>query len=151
MKTLKLLPNQCKKIGWLIFLPSLIFGLLIIFFDKSFEFGKISFPVFYDSGFFEKSGFFSISKIDWFTNLIGILIIIGGLLVGFSREKNEDEYISSLRLKSVFWSLMVSYSIVLILFLAIFGLEFFNVMIVAMYLPLVLYIFRFNYLLSNEK
>ena len=62
----------------------------------------------------------------------------------------EDEYINFLRLKSVFWSLKISYLIVLILFLTIYGMAFFNVMILSMYLPLVLYVFKFNYLLSRK-
>ena len=150
MKNLKLLPNGCKKVGWLIFIPSLIWGLIMIIFEINFEVFKIHLPVFFNSGLFSESGFFQITKVDWVTNLTGLLIIIGGLLVGFSNEKNEDEYINFLRLKSVFWSLMISYLIVLILFLTIYGMAFFNVMILSMYLPLVLYVFKFNYLLSRK-
>ena len=150
MKNLKLLPNRCKKVGWLIFIPSLIWGLIMIIFEINFEDFKIHLPVFFNSGLFSESGFFQIAKVDWVTNLTGLLIIIGGLLVGFSNEKNEDEYINFLRLKSVFWSLMMSYLIVLILFLTIYGMAFFNVMILSMYLPLVLYVFKFNYLLSRK-
>lgn len=103
MKNLKLLPNRCKKVGWLIFIPSLIWGLIMIIFEINFEDFKIHLPVFFNSGLFSESGFFQITKVDWVTNLTGLLIIIGGLLVGFSNEKNEDEYINFLRLKSVFW------------------------------------------------
>lgn len=150
MKNLKLLPNRFKNIGWVIFIPSLIWGLIMIIFEINFEDFKIHLPVFFNSGLLSESGFFQITKVDWVTNLTGLLIIIGGLLVGFSNEKNEDEYINFLRLKSVFWSLMISYLIVLILFLTIYGMAFFNVMILAMYLPLILYIFKFNYLLLRK-
>ena len=37
MKNLKLLPNRCKKVGWLIFIPSLIWGLIMIIFEINFE------------------------------------------------------------------------------------------------------------------
>jgi len=70
---------------------------------------EISLPVFYKSGFplsQEESGFFVNTEIAVLPNLFGILIIIGGILIGCSKEKIEDEYISSLRLKSVFWSLL---------------------------------------------
>lgn len=149
MNTLQLLPNRFKTIGWFIFLPSLILGLISLSGMMNFE---ISLPVIYNSGIFsdENQGFFKTAEIDLFPNIFGILIIIGGILVGFSKEKIEDEYISSLRLKSVFWSLIVSYSIVLILFITIFGSLFLTVMILIMFLPLVLYIFRFNYLLLKK-
>lgn len=151
MNTLQLLPNRFKKIGWLIFIPSLISGIISL--TGIINFPDISLPVFYNSGFplgSEESGLFKNTEIDFFPNLFGILIIIGGILVGFSKEKIEDEYISSLRLKSVFWSLIASYSIILILFLTIFGSLFLTVMILIMFLPLVLYVFRFNYLLLKK-
>lgn len=151
MNILQLLPNRFKKIGWLIFIPSLILGIISL--TGIINFPDISLPVFYNSGFplsSEESGLFKNTEIDLFPNLFGILIIIGGIMVGFSKEKIEDEYISSLRLKSVFWSLIASYSIILILFLTIFGSLFLTVMILIMFLPLVLYVFRFNYLLLKK-
>lgn len=149
MNILQLLPNRFKMIGWFIFIPSLILGLISLSGVMNFE---VSLPVIYNSGFFndENQGFFKTAEIDLFPNLIGLLIIIGGVLVGFSKEKIEDEYISSLRLKSVFWSLIVSYSIVFILFFTVFGSLFLSVMILIMFLPLVLYVFRFNYLLLKK-
>lgn len=151
MNTLQLLPNQFKKIGWFIFIPSLFMGILSL--TGIFTLPEISFPVFYNSGYplsSEDVGLFKNIEIDFFQNLFGILIIIGGILVGYSKEKIEDEYISSLRLRSVFWSLMVTYSIILILFLTLFGILFFTTMIIIIFLPLILYIFRFNYLLLKK-
>ena len=151
MNTLKLFPNRFKKIGWLIFIPSLILGILSL--TDILNFPEVSVPVFYNSGFplsSEENGLFKNTEIAIFPNLFGILIIIGGILVGCSKEKIEDEYISSLRLKSVFWSLIVTYSIILVLFLTIFGSLFFTAMILIMFLPLVLYVFRFNYLLLKK-
>jgi len=151
MNTLKLLPNHFKKIGWIIFIPSLILGILSL--TDILTLPEVSLPVFYNSGFplsSEENGLFENTEITIFPNLFGILIIIGGILVGCSKEKIEDEYISSLRLKSVFWSLIATYSIILVLFLTIFGSLFFTAMILIMFLPLVLYVFRFNYLLLKK-
>lgn len=148
MKTLPLLPNRFKKTGWLIFIPSLVLGILSL--TRIFSFPEVSLPVFYNSGFplsNEDAGLFKNTEIALFPNLFGILIIIGGILIGFSEEKTEDEYISSLRLRSVFWSLITTYSLILILFLTVFGSAFLTVMILIIFLPLILYIFRFNYLL----
>ena len=149
MNTLQLFPNRFKIIGWFIFIPSIILGLISLSGVMDFQ---ISLPVIYNSGFLsdENQGFFKTAEIDLFPNLFGLLIIMGGILVGFSKEKIEDEYISSLRLKSVFWSLIVSYSIVFILFVTVFGSLFLTVMILIMFLPLVLYVFRFNYLLQQK-
>lgn len=151
MNTLKLFPNHFKKIGWFIFIPSLILGILSL--TDILNFPEVSLPVFFNSGFplsNDETGLFKNTEIAIFPNLFGILIIIGGIQVGCSKEKIEDEYISSLRLKSVFWSLVVTYSIILVLFLTIFGSLFFTAMILIMFLPLVLYVFRFNYLLLKK-
>jgi hypothetical protein len=138
-------------IGWIIFIPSLILGLVIL--SSGLEFDSVNIPVIYNSGFpfgSERTGFFQWAEVDLIQNITGILIIIGGILVGFSQEKQEDEYLSSLRLKSVFWSLLISYAIILALFISIFGGLFFTVMLLAVYLPLILYILRFNYLLLKK-
>ncbi|WP_294309427.1 hypothetical protein [uncultured Chryseobacterium sp.] len=151
MNPLPLFPNSLKRIGWIIFIPSLIAGLILI--SGRLHFNEITLPVFYNSGFpFDghKKGFFQKAEIDICSNLIGILIIIGGVMVGFSKEAIEDEYISSLRLKSVFWSLTATYSIVLILFITVFGAAFFTIMVVTIFMPLILYVFRFNYLLFKK-
>ncbi len=153
MDTLRLLPNRFKKIGWYIFAPSLVLGIIYLLFNSYFEFQEVKIPVIYNSGFplmNDETGLFKLANVDLIQNLLGILIIVGGMLVGFSEEKNEDEYISSLRLKSVLWSLAISYGVVLILFVCVFGSAFFTVMILAMYLPLLLYIFRFHYLLLQK-
>ena len=152
MKTLQLFPHRFKKIGWVIFIPSLIMGILTL--SGVIKNIEISVPVFFNNGLSftgEDVGFFKTTTIDVFPNLFGVLIIIGGLLVGFSKEQTEDEYISSLRLRSVFWSLIVSYSIILLLFVTVFGYVFFTLMILIMFLPLVLYVFRFNYLLFQHE
>ncbi|WKS94964.1 hypothetical protein [Riemerella columbina] len=83
-------------------------------------------------------------------NLVAVLVIIGGLLVGFSQEKEEDEYIASLRLRAVLWSLLVSYVVFLMLYLTLYGLIFLEVILLQAFLPLLLYIFRFRYLLSKN-
>lgn len=155
MKNLNLFPYRYKKIGWIILIPSLLFGIAALLFNDCFSFENVKIPVFYNSGFFlaqgESKGFFEAIYVDAVVNIAGSLTLIGGMLVGFSKEKVEDEFISSLRLSAVIWSLLVSYTIVLLLFITIFGTLFFTMMIIAMYLPLLLYIFRFQYLLYKNK
>lgn len=155
MENLKLLPNKWKSFGWIILIPSLLFGIALLLFNDHLSFNEMNIPVFYNSGFLAgngaEKGFFKEAFVDLALNLSGILILIGGMLVGFSKEKMEDEFIFSLRLKAVLWSLIVSYSIVLLLFITVFGTLFFTMMIIAMYLPLLLYIFRFQYLLFRTK
>lgn len=145
MKNLTLLPNNYKKVGWILFLLGLLLG--ILFLSTVLQSSSVEIPVFYNSGYLgndDSKGFFMKTDIDILPNLSAVLIIVGGILVGFSKEKIEDEYISELRLRAVFWSLLVSYSIILLLFMTIFGVLFYSIMILMLFLLLILYIFRFN-------
>jgi hypothetical protein len=63
MKNLKLLPNRCKKVGWLIFIPSLIWGLIMIIFEINFEDFKIHLPVFLILDCFRKAVSFKLLKL----------------------------------------------------------------------------------------
>ena len=83
--------------------------------------------------------------------ILGILIILSSLLVAFSKEKSEDEYISKIRLESLVWAVYINYAILLISFLFIFELSFLWVMIFNMFTILLFFIIRFNWQISNLK
>ncbi len=151
MKTLNLLPNKYKIWGWVIFIPALLTGIIVMSMDFDIDF-TVRFPIIYNSELLVgKSGWFVVSQINVVNNLAGFFVIIGGLLIGFSKEKEEDEYVNHLRLNAILWSIKVSYLIFLILFIAVFGIDFIKVMVLVMYLPLILYIFRFHYLLVKTN
>ena len=61
---------------------------------------------------------FSNPPFEWNTNNIAdeiasILLIIGGILVAFSKTKDEDEYISKIRMESLIWATYVNYFILI--------------------------------------
>jgi len=98
-----------------------------------------------------KQHFFVFANEDVSNELTGILMIIGGLLATFSKEKKEDEYITKLRLESLVWATFINYGILLLLILTIYGLDFLYVMEVNLCTFLLLAFFRFNYLLLKTK
>lgn len=146
-----LLPNRFKSIGWALFMPSFISGIIILSTDFKWVETEGHLPAVYYDDFFGDRSFFTLAKTSIVQNVTAILLIAGGLILGFTREKVEDEYITSLRLKSVMWSMLISYVLLLLLYLTVYGLFFLNIMVICMFLPLVLYIFRFHYLLYKNK
>ena len=83
---------------------------------------------------------------------VNVLFIIGAMLVSFSKEKNEDEYIAGLRLSSLLWAVFVSYVLLLAAFLLVYGSPFLDVMVYNMFTILIIFITRFNYLMyKNSK
>ena len=152
MKSSLILPNKYKKIGWIILVPSLVLGIISI--AKKFELDWLHskvFTIFHDEFMGEKS-YFTFIDVDITNTLIGVLFIVGALLVGFSKEKKEDEYISGIRLSSLLWAVGVNYILLLLAFIFIYGTPFLDVMVYNMFTVLILFIARFHYILyKNSK
>ena len=72
-------------------------------------------------------------------------VIIGLLLVGFSKEKIEDEQIAQLRLDSLQWSVYFNYSLLIICIIFINGLGFLSVMAYNIMSQLLFFIIRFRW------
>lgn len=145
-----LLSNRFKKIGWFLFAPSAVTGLFLIVKDYRPRWlnGKIMsiFPT------IQSDNYFTVIHVNFIKTIVGILFIIGGILVGFSKEKNEDEFISRVRLSSLLWAVFVNYILLLIAFGFVYDTAFLNVMILNMFTVLIIFIVRFNYILfKNEK
>lgn len=137
MKPKYLLPHLYKKIGWFITIPFLLYGIY------SYILGDI-FKLPYDAG-----------SLDSEFPLLGTIILIGLLggllLVSFSKEKTEDEFISRLRMESLQVAVIVNYVLLILAALALFGLDFLSVMVYNMFTILLIFIIRFHFLLYRNK
>lgn len=151
MKTTLLLPHRFKKIGWVIFIPAVLAGLALCVMDFDAKWLTTKVFAIWNDELLGKSHFFTFIKTDVTNTLVGALFITGGMLVGFSREKNEDEYIAGLRLSSLLWAVCVSYVLLLLAFLFVYGGAFLNVMVYNMFTVLIIFIARFNYLLYRNN
>jgi uncharacterized membrane protein len=72
-------------------------------------------------------------------------------MVGFSKEKNEDEFITNLRQSSLYWAVIVNYILLLFAFVFLYGIAFLNVMLYNMFTILIIFIVRFNYVLYRTS
>ena len=150
MKQKILLPNKFKRIGWFILIPATLMGIVLMIIDlETIEINATVFAI--CSTKFIETQYFSLINTNIVSTLVGVLFIVGGLMVGFSREKNEDEYISSLRLNSLLWAVLINYILLLFAFLFIYGLSFVHVMIYNMFTTLVIFIVKFNYSLFRHS
>lgn len=150
MRTNLLLSNKYKKLGWVLLTPSFIIGIVLLI--TSFEVLqlKVTVPVIYANGFFEDSIYFGWYHTNIVPTLVGVLFIIGGLLILFSKEKCEDEYIAELRLSSLLWAVLVNFILLLISFLFIYGISFTSIMMYNMFTVLIIFIARFQYLIYRN-
>lgn len=151
MKSNFLFPNQFKKIGWV------LLGIGILAYVLSFIIGQE--PAFlnakmfslYSHSFMDKPRFFLIIEDNVFMELIGVLSIIGALLVAFSKERFEDEFIAKIRLESLVWAVFLNYFVLLFCMIFIYGMDFLIIMQFNMLTILLFFIARFNYSLHKSK
>lgn len=147
-----LLPNGFKKIGWIMLIPSTIIGFFIMLSDneKILEIQSTVFAL-YNAEIFSQNNHFGLITTNITSTLVGVVFILGGIMVGFSKEKKEDEFIANLRLSSLMWAVWVNYILLLLSFIFIYGMGFFHVMIYNMFTVLIIFIGRFNFLLFKSK
>jgi len=146
MKTNFLFPNSWKIVGWLLFIPGIILVLIGSFLNLSIDdLLQTQVWALYSDPFLGTSGWF-----EWVENgiadeLLTVMVIGGGLLVGFSKMKNEDEMIASLRYESLVWATYLNYGIILFTTLFVFGVAYMNELIHNLFTLLFFFILRFHY------
>ncbi len=152
MKTRFLFPNQFKNFGWLLFIPSVIVTLIISVLNISTdEYLNISVFSIYQDSIGEIPGFFKFIKNSIVDEILTIGIIVGGILVGFSKLKEEDEMISKIRYESLVWATYLNYAIILFFTLFIFDLPYLNVLFYNMFTLLLFFIIRFYYMVYKSN
>ena len=149
MKVDYLFPNRYKRIGWFILIPSAIIGLVSLFYEYEPSFLNFNVPAIFVDDLFKDKQLFGMVQNNILNEIFGILIIISALLVAFSKEKLEDEYISKIRLESLVWAVYVNYGILLFAFIFIFDFSFLWVMIFNMFTVLLFFVLRFNWQISK--
>ena len=149
MKSKYLFPAWCGVVGYPLAIPGFVLGYLFIF-------NKYQIPGF---GFNlrEKNRHIIYPTFENFTNELAIfLVIIGLVLINFSKSKKEDELSAKLRLNALYWSTMLYYLLhVLSLFyteivgeIPFIGDHIFELNLVT---PLVIFLIRYNYLKYFNK
>lgn len=122
MKSTYLFPAVCKKMGWCLLVP---FGLLSLYaWWQFFSWGILN-DVFYDE-----------------VGMVGLTVAL--LLVGFSKEKEEDECVADLRARALVWATFVGYALLLVCTLLLFETAFLMFVFADLYLILVLFVLKYH-------
>lgn len=143
MKSKFLFPTWCSIVGFVLIIP----GFMLAYF---YTFHNYEIPGF---GFQmrEKSNLFQDTFENFTNELIVFLIIIGLLLIAFSKSKKEDELTARLRLNSLYWSVMIyyiCYNFCFLLLNYIKEIPFIgeHILELNIFSPLVIFIIRYYYL-----
>ena len=151
MKTNYLFPIVFRKIGWCLFVPFLVLGICYLFCDENtLEIGGSNVLALFDG--FSDTNYFCITKNDsWTDELIVIFLTISMLFIGFSREKDEDECIASIRMNALVWAIMVNSALLIIGTLLIYGLPYLNFMSIYMFSLLILFVFKYRWMIYKFR
>lgn len=143
MQSIYLFPHRAKQIGWLLLIPGLVLGILVMYFD--FEIPFLQIPMRSNPSLFE-------AKDENFTNeLAGLLLMAGLMLMAFSRRKEEDELTAHMRLDALLWAVYANSLVLVLCLLLVYGTNFFSVLVYNMYTVPVIYLLRFQYLLHKAS
>lgn len=154
MKTNYLLPYRFKKIGWFLFIPGVILGIVYLLFnyiDNQLVLLNVPVLAIADESLLGETSFFSIIENNIFDEIIGLLLIFGSLFIAFSKEESEDEFISKIRLESLVWATYINYMILLLAIVFVYGFVFFWVLVFNMFTVLIFFLVRFNWVLYKTK
>jgi len=149
MKSNLLISHRWKTPGWVLTIPALLTGLYLLFVVQDTEYLCVKVPAWVDTflwidRFFQKDGPFSLCLLD---EIVALALLIGLLLLAFSREKLEDEYIQRVRLESLQWAILINAVLLMLFTLFTYGSPFLTVMTFNMFTPLLIFVGRFYYIL----
>jgi hypothetical protein len=135
MKTRFLFPHWCKYWGIALFLVNqpifIIKKMMHVQFDNS------------DISLFNGSHIFYIAT--------ALSMVIGLLMIAFSKEKIEDEQITQLRLDSLQWAICFNYLVLIISLTFTKGYDAMDILRVNLWLPLVFFILLFRWKLYRNS
>ena len=148
MKTQFLFPNKFKNLGWILFIPGLLLFITSSIFPIDLDkYLKIKVFAIYEDTIGQKPGFFKIIEDSFSYELLTIFIIIGGILICFSKLKNEDELITKIRYESLVWATYFNYILILFFTVFVYGMPFLTVIVYNVYTVLIFFMIRFHYML----
>ncbi|MCQ2257685.1 MAG: hypothetical protein MJZ41_06785 [Bacteroidaceae bacterium] len=149
-----------KKIGWAMFIPSviiIIMGLcgceMVDTIADALSGGKVFSVIPIDStDMFAVEGApsiggmtFFVDNESWLDEIVFVFAMMSVIFIGFASEKEEDECMLELRTKSLMWSVKVYGCFFIAGVMLIYGFPFVKFVIVMPLILFVLYIAKFNY------
>ena len=125
MKTTTLFPVVLKKIGWILFVPFFALCLYCLFGKGTEVFPVKVFSIFPEFAFDSSTDKFGVIIENCILDEISIVgLTVSLLFLTFSKEKDEDECIASIRMHSIFWSIIVNYIMLILVTIFVYGLSY---------------------------
>lgn len=147
MKKTYLFPNKFKLLGMVLFISSFTLFILafIMQYDIELSFFDVTMHVISSNPIFGDREFFTTVDTNITIHLIIMLVIIGGLIFGFSKERIEDELISDIRKNSLIWAVYFNYTLLIISLFLLADLDMIAMIVFNVFTLLLIFIIRFEW------
>lgn len=145
MKNSYLFPTYFRKIGWYMFPFWLLFSIYVLYIKNGLGWDVKMWTLVSDWEWFGCS----IQDISDEITFTGITLSL--LFIAFAKRKDEDEYISRIRLESLIWAVIVNYVILTGATWLVYGCPYLNVMMYNMFTILILFCIKFHVALYKLK
>jgi hypothetical protein len=135
MKSNYLFAPVFKKIGWIMFVPFAVLGILYLNGEIPDDLLDCKTFILLGGGVLSKPYFdiFNINNNDWIDEIIIIGLSVSLLFIAFSREKDEDECIANIRMQSFVWAIKANTVLLILGTLLIFDTFYFDFILCYMY------------------
>lgn len=145
MKNSYLFPSYFKKIGWFMFPFVFLFSIYDLYIKQGLNWDVKIWALVTDSKWF------TVTVQDISDEIAFMGMTISLLFIAFAKRKDEDEYISKIRLDSLVWAVIVNYIILTVVTWLVYGFSYLDVMLYNMFTILILFIIKFQITLYKLK
>lgn len=157
MKAKYLLPHQFKAVGWILFFPFLLLGFWQLVSGYEPDWLTVSVPAFFNtelsfgSNAEQGNQIIQVIQNNIADEICAVILLLSAMLLVFSKERDEDEFIMKLRLDSIMWAALANGLILLFSIIFFYDFTFFYVMIFNLFLLFLLFIVRFHWVLRKFR
>ncbi len=144
-----LLPHKLRFVGVFLLISGLVAAYLR--FWLGIKPASLTVPVFSVYSTFLETKTFHIITNNISEEIVALLLLIGLLLLNFSKEKSEDELVSSFRYKALFYSVLINSLFLILCTLFIYGFAFVSILMFNMFSQLMIYQIIFRFLIYRNK
>lgn len=148
MKNKLLLPHRFKFIGLMILIPAFAMGIAVLFFQWEWGLLDVSLPQWLPG---VGEGAFSGPRNNLTDELALSAVLLGMLIICFSAEKEEDEFIRHTRLQSLQWAVLINYIILIAAVWLVYNNGFWYVIILSMLTIPAIFLVRFHWVLISNN
>lgn len=150
MYKIPLLPNSFKKPGFILIVIGFALWIYGGISGYNIPWLTIRVPSLFNQVNDPDQGFATLINNNVLDEIIALLLIAGGILIGFSKEKTESEFTMAIRHSSILWAVLIWHIILFLGIIFLYDFAFLKLMLYNLFTVLFIFITRFYFLVYKS-